>query len=487
MDAQNNVTTSEDILRAAENHLAGGLDMLETDGKAALETAQQKAKEFGQQSDRMTTISQEARTIADTLDANATEIAARAKFAEDEAKEAYELAKNITAQEKNSSKVIEVLKASVAETELKLKLVNEAVKNAHNRSAEAKEKALDLFAEVSNLNVPSVDVAKLKKEAEETRAAAVKLIADTDDLINANNDLLKDIQEQVLTAKQLLDDGYNQKDYLGQIMNEILATKAQAENAVELGDNTLTQARNTYEKLSQFDKQVKESEASANEALKKIPEIRQLINETDFQTTQTQGSLDSALQLAQEALQTADAANTMAKQTGEKIDGIKEDAELLHKNASSLKDEADLMADRVENTRVDFNKLQEQSDRNASLLNEAKEKVGRARIDAENASKKVSDILTDVQGIMTELENLQDFDEDKLNDLEVELEIAEEKVREARLNEKLEKLQEERKLHNTLVDSYKDELARLRKEVENIEQIAEALPEGCFKSITLEP
>ncbi|GJQ78719.1 putative laminin subunit [Trypoxylus dichotomus] len=487
LDAQDNVTKSEDILRAAENQLAAGLDMLESDGKAALESAQQKAKEFGQQSERMTAISQEARTIADNLDSNATVIAGRAKFAEDEAKQAYELAKNITAQEKNSSNVIENLKANVAETELKLRLVNEAVKDAHDRSAEAKERALELFAEVSDLDVPDVDVAKLKKEAEETRAASVKLIADTDDLINANNEILKEIQEQVLTAKQLLDDAYNQEDYLGQIMNEILATKAQAENAVELGDNTLTQAKNTYEKLSQFDKQVKESEASANEALKKIPEIRQLINETDFQTMDTQGSLDSALQLAEEALQTADAANSMAKEAGEKIGGIKVEAELLHKNASNLKNEADLMGDRVENTRADFNKLQEQSDRNASLLNEAKEKVGRARIDAENAGKKVSDILTDVQGIMTELENLQDFDEDKLKDLEEELEIAEKKVREARLTEMLEKIQEERKQQNALVDSYKEELAYLRKEVENIEQIAAALPEGCFKSIALEP
>lgn len=193
----------------------------------------------------------------------------------------------------------------------------------------------------------------------------------------------------------------------------------------------------------------------------------------------------------------------MAEEAGVKVGGIKVDAEVLHKNASSLKNEADLMADRVENTAAEFNKLQEQSDRNASLLNEAKEKVspyrlivlrlnpslqvGRAGKDAESASKTVSDILTDVRGIMTELENLQEFDEDTLEQLERELSIAEEKVRQAGLNEILQKLQEERKQQNALVEAYNEELVRLRKEVENIGQIASSLPDGCYKSITLEP
>lgn len=88
---------------------------------------------------------------------------------------------------------------------------------------------------------------------------------------------------------------------------------------------------------------------------------------------------------------------------------------------------------------------------------------------------------------MTELENLQDFDDEKLEHLERELEIVEEKVREARLNEKLEKLQADRTQQKALVQSYNDELARLRKEVDNIAQIADSLPDGCFKSITLEP
>lgn len=237
-------------MKRAETQAAEALNHFETFGKSALETAQQKAKDFGQQSERMTAISQEARNIADNLESNATQIVTKSKQAEEKANEAYELATNITGQEKNTSRVIEELKASVINTELKLKKVSDAVSDAHNRSADAKERALELLSEVNNLDVPDVDIAKLKAEAESTRAAAVKLIEDTDDLIDANNELLNDLQNQISTAKELLDDGFHQNDKLGRIMNEILATKAQAENAVGLGDTTLTEAKNTYEKLS---------------------------------------------------------------------------------------------------------------------------------------------------------------------------------------------------------------------------------------------
>lgn len=241
---------SEHILKTAEDQLADALHLLETDGKNALETAQQKAKEFGQQSAQMTAISQESRTIADTLDNNATGIADRQKLADDKSIEAYELAKNITDQEKNTNQVIEDLKASVIQTEQKLKKVSEAVRDAHNRSTLAKERALDLLSEVNDLNVPDVNVTKLKEEAESTRVAAVKLINDTNDLINANNELLKQIQEQVLGARQLLEDGYEQNNYLEAIMDDVKLRKLQVEKAVELGDNTLSQAKNTYETLS---------------------------------------------------------------------------------------------------------------------------------------------------------------------------------------------------------------------------------------------
>lgn len=57
----------------------------------------------------------------------------------------------------------------------------------------------------------------------------------------------------------------------------------------------------------------------------------------------------------------------------------------------------------------------------------------------------------------------------------------------AELDKKLSELQAQQKNQNDLINFYKNEIARLQKEVENVEQIAKALPDGCFKQVELEP
>ena len=42
-------------------------------------------------------------------------------------------------------------------------------------------------------------------------------------------------------------------------------------------------------------------------------------------------------------------------------------------------------------------------------------------------------------------------------------------------------------LQNQLVRDYEEELARLRLDVDNVEAIKEALPDGCWKRLKLEP
>lgn len=92
-----------------------------------------------------------------------------------------------------------------------------------------------------------------------------------------------------------------------------------------------------------------------------------------------------------------------------------------------------------------------------------------------------------MQSIINELEHLPNIDEDKLKRLEDELKLAEERVNEAQLDKKLEELQKQQKGQNDLIDVYKSEILRLQEEVANVEQIAKALPDGCFKRVQLEP
>lgn len=88
---------------------------------------------------------------------------------------------------------------------------------------------------------------------------------------------------------------------------------------------------------------------------------------------------------------------------------------------------------------------------------------------------------------MNELKGLPSLNEDQLDKLEEDLRRAEEKVKEVNLDQILEDLLNKHRNQNALIQMYEDEIQSLRKEVENVENIANSLPDDCFKKVILEP
>lgn len=113
--------------------------------------------------------------------------------------------------------------------------------------------------------------------------------------------------------------------------------------------------------------------------------------------------------------------------------------------------------------------------------------VGRAGKDTDEVSRKVQNLLLEVEEIMSELENSPTLDEKDIDRLEEQIRITEDKLKETKLEEKLEQLQKDHKTRNELIEQYKLEIAWLQNEVDNIEEVIEALPEGCFRRLELEP
>lgn len=124
-----------------------------------------------------------------------------------------------------------------------------------------------------------------------------------------------------------------------------------------------------------FDRQVKESKQAAEEALTQIEEIQQAIDNAFEKAYEAQTNLKEAKSNADSALRKALEADVLAKNTSANAENIKNDAEILFKNASVLGEEAILMSGRVSNTKSEFNTLLDQTRSNDTLIQQAKEKV----------------------------------------------------------------------------------------------------------------
>ncbi|XP_065163974.1 laminin subunit gamma-1 isoform X1 [Atheta coriaria] len=484
--AKQNITKTDETIKLLTADLEKAEQKLLSDGADALEHARQRAKAFGQHSRKMTEIAQDGRKLADVLDDQADRVVTTAIDAKNVSTMAYELAKNASDQQKNITQEMRALRSDVTNTENKLNRVKQLTEDAHKKALDNKDKALTLLSEARNLILPEIDIEKLKKDAEDTKMESKKLLEEANELMNEREQMLRDVNELILSANDLLKGAVENQDTTNEILADIDSARAKAADAVASGDKTLKDAKAMHETLTKFDKKVQESKDAALKALDEIPEIERLIEDAQLKNDKAEISLGVAKDNAKQALVSAENASQLAKNAIKHAEKMEKEATMLNKNVAQLKNEAHLMADRVVETRNEFNRLAQQTENNGTLINEAREKVGRAQKDSQEATKKVNDIRKDVEAIMKELENVPYIDDEELNRLEQQLKRAEQRVRDENIVAMLEKMQNEQKDQLALIDTYNKEIDTLRKEVENIEQIAHALPVDCFKKLPLE-
>ncbi|KAJ8928497.1 hypothetical protein NQ314_018944, partial [Rhamnusium bicolor] len=482
-----NIDHIDHVIVEAEYKLSDIESNINTQGKNALEDAWRRSDIVGQQSEKMTEIAQEARELADQLDNKADGLILKARDAKNKSIEAYEIAKNANNKQTQIGDEARHIRNELLHTEIKLNKTSDWIKDVTNKSATAKNDALNLFNEVKNLEIPHINIPQLKTRSVELRKEAHRLANKTNNLFHNSENLRNAVDEKNVFGKQLLQKAYDQQDETDELLNEIHITKESADKAINNWNKVLNDTESIYRDLKDFDSETQKSKHEAEEALRTIREIEVIIIDTIQKTYEAQQTLKDATENANSALEKAVQADVLAKNASVGAEKVKIEAKLLLKNTTALTEEAEIMKDRVQDTEEKLEELLQISGTNVTLINVAKDKVGRAGKGTDDVSKKVSELLENVNNIVVELQSSPNIDDNDLIRLEAEIQVTEDRLKEAKLEEKLADLQKEHILQNNLIDQYKLDITKLQKDVENIEQIVRALPDGCFKRVELEP
>jgi len=123
----------------------------------------------------------------------------------------------------------------------------------------------------------------------------------------------------------------------------------------------------------------------------------------------------------------------------------------------------------------------------AALAKEAMEKANQAKSISSDSSTKVRETILSCNEILQVLTKMGSIDTVALTELEQKLEMAERNFDEQTLDRQIEEMRQARIIQNQWVKDYEEALARLQSEVDNVEEIKEALPDGCWKRLKLEP
>lgn len=504
---EQNITLAEEIIQRATEALNQARRYLETEGQSALAKAKQRSDKFGQQSERMSEIAREARTIADRHEDEAKAIEDLAREANATSEEAYRLAKDaIETQEANRNE-INRLNKQLGDTSELLLMTKKMSEEARNQAGKAHDDALSLYTEVNAIAVPDLDSNKMRLDALDIIEQAKQILKEADDLLNRHGDTLNSTAYQLREARNILDDAIRQQKITNELLQDVKDALAQAKAAVEAGDKTLKDAQDTLATLKGFDDSVRESKARADRALQKVPEISQLITDAEDKTRDAENALGGAHSDAIDARDIAKEAQRIAEKASEDATRIREEAEDTKQKAGKLREDAEELAGDVANTDKRMKEYEDQAKEDEGLAKEALGKANQARTSAQDAENKVRNAMSTVDSILRALGNnlsvnvfgsvclifhfpaddLDDIDGNLLEDLERRLSRAEQELKDADLDNRMADLRNARDEQNMWIRDYEDEIRKLERDVRNIANIRATLPDACFRRIKLEP
>lgn len=487
-DADSNVTQAEQIIRQAQKIIQDAMDYVQTDGMLALAKATAKSAEVGQQSEQMSQIARDARALVEAQEESSEALKATADKALNISSQSHDKVKDAINRQKNVTNELTMLNSTLIFMGEKLNSTVDEAKELTDAVAAAYKDALSIYSNVYALNVPSIDTGSIRSNASNITKVAGEISEQADKLLLDNANVLQETKTAIVKGDELLQRATEQQQIADELLADADSANSKAEEAVKLGDKTLREAQQTYRTIQEFDKQVQDSKDKSQESLKQIPEIEKILTDAMNKTRIAQDALMGAEQNAQSARNIAQQAeHDYAKVASNEADKILHKTETAKTEAEDLQKQANVLADRVNSTAEKVMELEKQSQRNQTELSMAKEKVSQAKSNVGDARKQVEKATEELNAIMKELNNLPEIDENSLRDLENRLAAAQRLYDNSQIDDEIEALNRARLMQTQQIKTYQEELDRLQREVDNMDEIRKSLPGGCWKRTRLEP
>ena len=398
-----NISLAEEITNSAQADLNNARSYLESDGYRSLEKAKKRSERYGHQSQRMTDIAREARTLADKHEAEAEAIIGTFKEARNVSETAYLMAKDaITTQQKNKE-ALEALREKASEVKDQFQMTMKLSDDVHKDASKAEQDALGLFTEVSNIKVPDHNSLRLKSEAQAIISEAKSAFKDANSILNSHGELLNSTGTRLADAKALFEDAQRQQQIADGLQASVDDALNQTKEAIKVGEDILEDAKKTLKTLKEFDQNVQASKEKATKAMERIPAIEQDIVNANAKTDSAKSTLHQALSEAINARDIAKTAESRAQLASRDSQKIRSEAQETKAKVGSLNSRATELLRDVEQTSERMKNYENQAGEDEKLVQDALEMANTAKTSAQDAISKVTNATGVVDAILKDL------------------------------------------------------------------------------------
>lgn len=363
----------------------------------------------------------------------------------------------------------------------KLSTVEKLASNTLAKAENAYYEALTIHRQVLNLEVPGVNSEGLETQATQISDDARRIKEDAERFMSEYQAVVRETMNKRVNLQDLLDRAKIQQHEVDNQLNEIENHKAQALEAVEIGNNVLKDAQDTLETLKDFENRVNSNKDAAEEALTRIQAISQSVEISSDKTDQAGKQLDDAENNSELALNIAKTSKDIAERASYKANEIVITSSETSAAASKLKSDAENLKEKLDETYEVIAQKNNTATKDSTLATEALREANQAQTQAQDASTKVAQAKKELEEIKAILQTVEEPEPGLLVELETRVQLAEEKFLEADLDTKLEELELAKQRQIDQLTEVKNEWSTLTDEVDTIQKIIslELLPSSC--------
>ncbi|GAB1285544.1 Laminin subunit gamma-2 [Apodemus speciosus] len=432
-------------------------------------------------------LAQEATRLADSHVESANEMKRLARETEDYSKQALSLARKALSGGSGSgvpdSSMVQGLMGKLEKTKsLTQQLSREGTQAGieADRSYQHSLRLLDSASQLQGIGDLSFQV-EAKRIRQKADSLSNLVTRQTDTFMHVRNNLGNWEKE----TRQLLQTGKDRRQTSDQLLSRANLAKNRAQEALSMGNATFYEVESILKNLREFDLQVEDRKAEAEEAMKRLSYISQKVADASDKTQQAETALGSAAADTQRAKNAAGEALEISSEIEQEIGSLNLEANAtadgalaMEKGLATLKSEMREMEGELARKELEFD-----TDKNAVqlVITEAQQADARAK----SAGVTIQETLNTLDSILHLIDQPGSVDEEGLMLLEQELFQAKTQIN-SQFRPLMSDLEERARRQRNQLHLLESSIDGILADVKNLENIRDNLPPGCYNTQALE-
>ncbi|XP_027790818.2 laminin subunit gamma-2 [Marmota flaviventris] len=383
----------------------------------------------------------------------------------------------------SDSSVVQGLRGRLEKTKTLAQQLSREATQTDMAADRSYQHSLSLLDSVSGLQI--VDDRSFQVEAKRIRQKADSLSS----LVTRHMDEFKRVQSNLENWKketqQLLQNGKNERQKSVQLLSRANLAKSRAQEALSMGNATFYEVENILKNLREFDLQVEDRKAEAEEALRRLSYISQRVADASDKTQQAEAALGSASADARSAEKTAREALEISSEIEQEIGSLNLEANVTADGALAMEKGLATLKSEMREVEAELARRQLEFDTDRDAVQMVITEAQRVDTRAKNAGVTIQDTLSTLDGILHLIDQPNAVDEERLMLLEEELFRAKTRIN-SQLRPLMSELEERARRQKGHLHLLETSIDGILADVKNLENIRDNLPPGCYNTQALE-